>query len=135
MIDPICIGMVKEYVLKSDIENPTIWLIGSLDSMAASKIISQAGRVEFKDGKPVFVSDNDIADNDFTIVKYGLKGFKNFKINGEEVKFETTKERLGDEEMEVATKKILSMIPLYAIHELAMEIWGSNHVSPELRKN
>ena len=135
MIDPIAVGLTKEYVLKNDTENPTIWIIGSLDSMTAAKIISGAGRVEIKDGVPVFVASGNLADNDFLLVKYGLKGWKNFKIDGQEAQFETTKEKMLDREIDVITDKTLSSIPLFAIHELAMEIWGSNNIDTGIRKN
>ena len=95
----------------------------------------QSGTDRVKDGNPTFVSGGDIAEYDFTIVRFGLKGWKNYLLNGTEAVFETRKERIGDQEVDVPTDKTLSMIPLFAIHELAMEIWGSNNVNEDLRKN
>jgi len=135
MIDPIGIGLTKEYTLKSDKKNPTIWIIGAIDSMMAQKVASKIGRVEMVKGQPEFVPDEDIANHDFKLVKYGLKGFRNFKIKGEEVKFKTIKENFFDREVEVVHDDILKQIPLFAIHEIAMEIWGSNIVKEEEEKN
>ncbi len=136
MIDPIAVGLTKEYVLESDDkDNPTIWLISALDSLLASKIVSAMGKVEIQDDKPIFVPFNDLAENDFSIIKYGLKGFKNFKIDGVDIPFETVKEKSAGIEYDVVSQKTISQIPLFVIHELAMEIWGSNNVDKALRKN
>lgn len=136
MIDPIAFGQIKEYVLKSDKENPTIWLIGPLDSITKAKIISSFGRIEIKDSQPVYVQGElDLALNNFSIVKYGLKGFKNFKLGDKEIEFKTVKEKVFNKEIEAVSDEILKIIPLFAITELANIIWGENQVSAELIKN
>jgi len=135
MINPIAIGLTKEYVLKNDKVNPTVWIIGSIDSMMAAKIASESGQIEMVDGKPTFVVNEDIANNDFKLVRYGLKGFKNFSIDGKEVEFKFSKEKMMDHDIDVAHEDIIKMIPLFAIHELAMEIWKANQVSEEEGKN
>ena len=136
MIDPISVGQIKEYVLKSDKTNPTIWLIGPLDSITKSKIIASFGRIEIVDNKPVYVQGNiDFTQNNFVIVKYGLKGFKNFLLDGKEAEFKTTKEKVFDREIDVVSEDTLKIIPLFAINELASVIWGENQVSEELEKN
>lgn len=136
MVDPISVGMTKEYILEKDKKNPTVWTIGPLDSIQKSKFLASFGKIEVKDDKPVYVQgDIDFTQNNFTLVKYGLKGFKNFKLKGIEVKFITKKEKVFNVEMEVVVDEILRMIPLYAINELASEIWGENQVGEELEKN
>jgi len=136
MIDPISVGQIKEYALKNDKTNPTVWLIGPLDSITKSKIISSFGKVEIQDGKPVYVQGNiDFTQNNFTIVKYGLKGFRNFLLDGKEIEFKTNREKVFDREIEVVSEETLKVIPLFAINELASEIWGENQVSEELEKN
>lgn len=136
MIDPIAIGQTKEYVLKQDTVNPTIWLIGPLDSITKAKIIASFGRVEVKDGKTTYVQGNvDYALNNFLIVKYGLKGFRNFILDGKEVEFKVNKEKVFDREIDAVSDETLSMIPLFVINDLADEIWGENQVSEELAKN
>jgi len=136
VINPIAVGQTLEYTLKKDINNPTIWIIGPLDSITKGKMISQYGKVEIIDGKPVYVEkDNDAAMNNFSIVKYGLKGFKNFILNGVEVEFKTEKEKVFDHEIDVVAEETLKQIPLFAIAELANVIWGENEVNEALRKN
>src|SRR4030042_1635278 len=136
MIDAIAFGQIKEYVLKSDKENPTIWLIGPLDSITKAKIISSFGKIEIKDGNPVYVQgEMDLALNNFSIVKYGLKGFKNFKLGDKEIEFKTEKIKVFGADIEAVTEDVLKIIPLFAITELANAIWGENQVSEELAKN
>lgn len=131
MIDPISVGQTKEYILKLDKVNPTIWLIGPLDSITKAKILSSFGKVEIKDGQPVYVqSAESLGLNDFSIVKYGLKGFKNFKVE-----FKTNKEKVYNQEIDAVSDEVLKAIPLFAIRELADVIWGENRVSEELEKN
>ena len=135
-IDPIAVGQTKEYILKNDKINPTVWLIGPLDSIMKAKIVGKFGKIEIKDDKPIYVQSNiDFAENNFTIVRYGLKGFKNFLLDGKEVEFKTKKEKVFDYEIDVVSDETLKMIPLFAINELASEIWGENQVSAELEKN
>lgn len=136
MINPISVGQTIEYSLKNDTENPTIWIIGPLDSITKGKMVSQYGKIEVKDGKPVYIEkDIDAAMNNFNIVRYGLKGFKNYKLNGVDVEFKTKKEKLFDHEVDVVDDETLKCIPLFAIAELANVIWGENEVSEALRKN
>ena len=136
MVDPIAVGQTKEYVLKSDKTNPTIWLIGPLDSITKSKIIGSFGKIEIQDGKPIYVQGNiDFTQNNFLIVKYGLKGFKNFLLDGKEVEFKLNKEKVFNQEIEAVSDEVLKMIPLFAINELASVLWGENQVSEELEKN
>ena len=136
MIDPIAFGQTKEYVLKNDKVNPTIWIIGALDSITKAKIVSSFGKVEVKDGQPVYTqSEIDLSLNNFSIVKYGLKGFRNFKLDDKEVEFKVNKEKVFGNEIEAVSDEVLKSIPLYVIAELSNAIWGENQVSAELVKN
>jgi hypothetical protein len=136
MIDPISVGQTKEYVLKNDKVNPTIWLIGAIDSITKAKIISGFGKVEIQDNKPVYIQgEMNLALNNFAIVKYGLKGFKNFILDGNPIEFKTIKEKVFNAEIDAVPDEILKMIPLYAIAELSDVIWGENQVSKETIKN
>ena len=132
MVDPIAVGQILEYTLKNDTTDPTVWLIGPLDSITKARIISKLGKIEMKNGEAVYSQGEiDFTMNNFTIVKYGLKGVKNWKLNGEDIKFDTATEN----GITVVADEILKKIPLYAIAELANVIWGENQVNEELRKN
>ena len=67
----------------------------------------------------------------FSIVRYGLKGFKNFG----DIEFKTEKVKAFDRDIEIVPDEILAKIPLRIIHELSTTIWFGNKVSEELRKN
>jgi len=133
MIDPIAIGETKEHVSKFDKgKNPTIWLIGSLDSITKSKITASMINMEIVDGKPVVSRPkNADLDSDFTVVQHGLKGFKNFG----NVEFKSEKKNAFGEEIEMATLETIRQIPISIIRELSEAIWGENQVAEELEKN
>ena len=134
MIDPIAIGQTKEYVaqIEKNSENPTVWILGAIDSMEKSKIIVSGMDVSMEDdGTTTVKQKDDGISNDFKIVKYGLKGWKNFGT----LEFKTVKEKLFNRELDAVPDDLLKVIPLDIIHELAREIWEENHVSEKLEKN
>ena len=134
MIDPIVIGEVKDYVSKMDkSDNPTVWLIGSLDSIQKAKISSMMVSVQLIEGNPQVVQDKDIFMNysDFVVVSYGLKGWKNFGS----IEFKTEKKVLFGENFDVIPFETLKQIPLDIIRELAAIIWEDNSVNETLAKN
>ncbi len=133
MIDPLSIGVSIEYIAEEDrkSKNPTVWIIGSLDSFTQSKLISTLVDISVEDGKPKLEKLAQDNHPDFVIVKYGLKGFKNFG----DVVFKSEKVTLFGQELEEVSKDVLKVIPLSVIHELANVIWRGNKVSEELEKN
>jgi hypothetical protein len=146
MIDPIAIGQTKEYILKREREikdgegkvtkpanpNPTVWIIGALDSMEMNRVDSLSMKVEQIEGR-VVISRNaeEVFKKDFTVVRLGLKGFRNFGS----LEFKTDKVRLFDCEKDVVHDDVLKAIHPDVIYELSQEIWGSNKVDEELEKN
>ena len=146
MIDPIAVGQTKEYILISEREqkdekgnitkpaddNPTIWLIGPIDSMEQARIMSLQMEFDVVEGKTVAKRNKDaIMMADFTIVKHGLKGFRNFG-NAE---FKTEKFKFFDHEKEVVSDETIKLIHPDIIRELADVILSSNQVDEGLRKN
>lgn len=133
MIDPIAIGETKEYVSKLDKgEDPTVWFVGTIDSLTKAKIMAGFLNVTTVDGKQSVVKNQDgFIYSDFTIVEYGLKGFKNFG----KIEFETEKKKSFGQEIEIVKRDVLLQIPLEIIRELSDVIWGENQVSEELEKN
>ena len=126
MIDPIAIGQTKEYICKEDKVNPTVWIIGSIDSIEQAEILNKVSDKE-KD----VIDKNNSSLMLFEIIRFGLKGFKNFK----DVQFETETIKSMDKDRQVVTENIIKMIPFSIISELAMEIWGSNKISEAQEKN
>ena len=131
MIDPIAVGLTKEYIAEDDrtSEKPTKWFVGALDSFMQSKITSlHISDEEVTQGKK---RSEQLQEFNFSIVKYGLRGFENFG----DVKFKTEKIKAFDRDVEIVPDEIIAKIPLKIIHELAAAIWLGNKVSEELRKN
>ena len=134
MIDPIAIGQTKDYIseIEKDSKNPTIWIVGAIDSMEKSRILASGMVVSVDDEGKTIVKEKDFeVSNDFKIVKYGLKGWKNFG----DVEFKTVKEKLFDRDIDAIPEELLKIIPLEIIHELAREIWRENQASEDLEKN
>lgn len=136
MIDPIAVGEPKEFVVKEDLKSksPTTWFIGALDSIEKQRILSSNLIVSTDDkGSPTVETvekENEIL-NDFAIVKYGLKGWKNFGT----LEFRTEKVKLFDREIDAVPDDLLRRIPLFIIYQLSTEIWGENKVDENLEKN
>lgn len=133
MIDPLAVGLTIEYVVESDRKSvePTIWVLGALDSFTQSKLASSFFKISM-DGDTPKVEKNMVNDHpDFLVVKHGLKGFKNFG----NIEFKTEKSTMFNKELNIVPDEILGKIPLDVIHELAQVIWKGNNVSEDLRKN
>jgi hypothetical protein len=143
MIDPIAVGQTVNYVSKQEITiveekevvnpNATIWIIGAIDSIQKAQI--QATWVEIEEGadgeKKLSRNKSTFVTTDFDIVRYGLKGFKNFG----NAQFVTEKRKLFDREVEVVSDDTLKLIPIEIIRELSDAIWTGNQVSRDLEKN
>jgi len=150
MIDPIAIGQTKDFITKAERAapavkevkdakgnvttpaqparaaaiNPTIWIIGALDSIEKAQILSSLGDKEVNEK----MSSQMMV---FEIVKYGLKGFKNFGT----LKFATETIKSMDKEREVVPMDIIRRIPFILVNELAAEIWGENLITETEEKN
>ena len=126
MIDPIAVGLTKEYIAKQDRDSasPTIWIIGAMDSLTQSKLAFTFMRESEKS----HANENP----SFMVVKVGLKGFKNFGS----AEFRTEKSTMSSmEDIDVVPDDIIKMIPLHIIRELSEVIWQENQVTDDLKKN
>lgn len=138
MIKAVDIDAVCDYVCKDDRNVPeaerTIWKIGVLDSLTMADI-SQMD-VEFNpDSKEQKVRAN-IAGRDLDYVRYGLKGWTNFKnAKGEDIKpmFNTLSK--GNRPAQVLHDNCLRQIPPKIIQELAEVILSNNGLSEGEEKN
>lgn len=154
MIDAIAVGLTKEYIAKKEFtyetnkeskdfgkiigqpKNPTIWIIGAIDSIQKAQIMAAWVDVQVVDGQEQLIRNKqNFTDSDFEIVRFGLKGFTNFQCKGVEVIFKTEKRKLFNVEFDVASDETIRQIPLAIIRELADAIWNENHVNEDLAKN
>ena len=136
MINPIALGEVVEFVLPNDKENPTVWLIGAIDSILKTKLETSFMDVQFVDGKIGSIKPKlPLLEQNSRIVQFGLKGFKNFVLNGKDVPCKMEKLKFAGLETEVMSEETVKYIPRPVIIELASEIWKENQVSEEEEKN
>jgi len=136
MINPIALGETVEFVLPEDKNNPTIWLIGAIDSILKTKLEGSFMDIQIVDGKiNSLVPKIPILEQNIKIVQFGLKGFKNFVLNGEDVLCKMEKLKFSGLETEIMSEETIKYIPRNIIIELANEIWKDNQVSKEEEKN
>lgn len=131
MITPIALGAIKRYTAKDDKENPTVWLLGSIDSIAKTKILGDSIQVTIGDDDIPRVTPNlKPLEQDILIVKVGLKGYENFSVP-----FKTDTMKIGGTEIIAVSDDVIKVIPRNIISELSEEIWGENIVKETERKN
>ena len=139
MIRPISVGETVEYVLEDDKTNPTTWILGILDSLIKTRLTDLGMVYKYNSEAPkdsVAESHMNIAEQDFEFVKFGLKGFKNFKdTKGSEIVLKTEKKTIGNTEYDIVSEDTLKVIPRAAITELAKKIAEENLFSEDEEKN
>lgn len=114
MITGIDLNETLDYVCNEDKENPTTWKLGIIPSREMARI---ASGVASGAGIPMLMD----------IVKKGLRGWENFKVAGEDIKFNTDARGLED--------AILDIIPINIITELGTEILKINKLGDDDQKN
>ena len=139
MIRSINVGDTIDYTLKEDKEDPTVWVIGVLDSLLQSKLFDLGMVYKYNPDAPadsVAEAKLNIGEQDVEYVRFGLKGIKNFKNkDGNDIKFSTIKKVIGETEYTIVSDETLKCIPKYAIRELAQVIAAENKIKDEERKN
>ena len=121
-ITGISLSETKDYVSNLDnIEPKTIWKLGVLDA-------------------EVFASLGELVNNPLKmmleIVRFGLKGFENFKdANGNDVKFATISRNVGPYNYKVVSDSVLKIIPSNIINELGSEILQMSKLGESEAKN
>jgi len=139
MIRPINVGETIEYVLKDDKENPTTWILSVLDSLVKTRLNDLGMVYRYNPDAPkdsIAETRMNIAEQDLEFVRFGLKGFKDFKCkNGSEVPFKTIKKILGNTEYEVVSDETMKYIPRSALTELANKIAEENLLTGAEEKN
>ena len=135
-------GETKEHVSKyeTDKENPTVWILGTIDQLTRDKIDDMATSYEIDSEKPqggkalaVFHFNRIKTD----LVRVGLKGFRNFvhPETSKEIEFKTIATARFGSSHNVVSDQVLNMIPREVISELADEIDKMNKLSEEEVKN
>ena len=139
MLEAINIGETFEYSLKGDKKDPTIFILGILDSLIKTRLTDLGMVYKYNPEAPkdsFAEARMNIAEQDLEFVRFGLKGFKNFKDKkGDDIQFKTTKRTLANTEYEVVSDDTIKLIPRFAITELAQKIAEENKLTGPQRKN
>lgn len=120
-IKGISLAETKEFVSGYDKDEPkTIWKIGVLDS----EVFDLLG----EDKNPLRLMSD--------AVRFGLRGFENFKDgNGNPVKFDTVSRPVGAYNYKVVADHIMKIIPPQVKTELGMEILKISRLNEDEIKN
>ena len=120
-IKGISLGETKDFVSSFDKDEPkTIWKLGALDS----EVFDLLG----EDKNPLRLMSD--------AVRFGLRGFENFKDgNGNEVKFSTVSRAVGPYNYKVVSDSIMKLLPPQVKTELGTEILKMSKLNEEEVKN
>jgi hypothetical protein len=144
MVIPIDIAETKEYVLKVDrgnpAENQTIFILGVVDVLTRAKIEDLYLRWSYNqkggddDQATAKFSQNDL---NLDIVRFGLKGWKNFLLkDGSDVPFTMVSKGIqGLHPRQVIDDKGLRYLAAEWVAELADAIRKFNSIDDDTRKN
>jgi hypothetical protein len=115
------LGETQDYISQYDKEEPkTIWKLGVLDS----EIFDLLG----EEKNPLRIMSEAI--------RFGLKGFENFKdSNGNVVKFDTVSRAVGSYNYKVVANNIMKIIPPQVKTELGSEILKMSKLNEDEIKN
>lgn len=121
MITGINLSETKDYVSQYDkSESKTIWKLGVLNA-------------------EIFMSlgvDKNTLKIVFEVVRFGLKGFENFKDSvGNDIKFSTISQVYGMSNYQVVAENIMKIIPPEIITELGVEILKISKLKDDEIKN
>ena len=122
MISGVDVRRTRDYVLKADKDDPTVWKLGVLPAAVAGLLVDNT-----KTGNPFEII--------LTIVRLALKGWENFKMDGKDIEFRTEKEKLYGREVDLVADDLVNTIPINAISELAIEIQKDLALTATHRKN
>ena len=138
MVKAVDIDAVRNYVCKEDRalpeEEQTVFKIGVLNSLTMAEISKMD--VEFDPGSKEQKVRANIAGRDLDYVRYGLKGWENFKnAQGDEIKAIFNTISKGGRSAQVLHDNCLEQIPPRIIRELSLVILKENNLSEDEEKN
>jgi len=131
---------IIEYISEHDKDgtNPTVFQIGVVDALTIAKIEDGLTVFTIDPKNPESKTDTKLSTGkrETELVRAGLKGWKNFKDkNGNDLPFETIKQRATGKTVEVPNDTTLGRIPVVVFKELANVIYNQNKLSDEETKN
>lgn len=118
---------------RTEEDGATIWLLGVLDADIRARIGDKALVMEQgADGARMFLNQGT---RNLEAVRFGLKGWVNFKDDDEEVEYETIKRFVNSKPYDIVNDEGISHIPGHVLNEIGQRILVKNTMDEELRKN
>lgn len=141
MFTGIDINASRKYVSQNDPdkENPTVFLIGSLDPVVRAELEDESSLYEMSSQNPDDKTKVQLNLNkrQMTAVRFGLKGMENFldpkTLNP--VPFKTEKMMYAGKMRDAVPESMLAMIPHALRMELAEEVLNEAYLSEQEEKN
>jgi hypothetical protein len=132
-IKALNLHMTKEISHPDDSDDPTIWIIGAVDSRTFGHLSDKSLVVGVDANNPDGDADVKLARNNlaFEVVQAGLKGWKNFLDEKGDVPFKTERKTIGSRVYEVVSGDTLSRIPGNVLRWLADEIMTMNSLGAD----
>lgn len=134
-IKALTLEATTRYVSKfdPDQENPTIWVLGTLDSRVMAMLRDRSTRMMVDPSRPddeVETTINTDAVN-FDTVAYGLLDVENFGCDEGDVPFKTRQVNHYGAKYRMVETDFLRRVPMKIIRELAKKLLKDNMLSEE----
>ncbi len=138
-IQSIDLGHTQEYTSKYDEgDDPTIWILGTLDTRIRTMIEDIAWQYEANPNAPGDAKASasfNLGKSQTEFVQFGLRGFRNFKAGTRDVAFKTEQKVVNGMTYTVVADELIKIIPGQVMKELAEKIKEINRVDEDERKN
>ena len=126
----------KRVSFPGDKDNPTIWIIGAVDSRVYGHLSDASLVVAVDPSNPDGDADVKLANHAlaFSVVQCGLKGYENFKDDKGDVAWKTERKTVGSKSYEVVHTDILSLVPGKVLSWLSKQIMAINSLGADEEK-
>jgi len=115
MISGINLNEVVSFTAKNDKDNPTIWKLGVIPSLLFSKLTANINNSE----------------SAYKLLQLTIKGWENFG----DIKYETKKESVFGQDMEIVPIELIQRIPMPIMTEISKEVIRISRLTEEEQKN
>lgn len=136
----VCSGEVRNYESPNDPDpkSPTKFKLGVIEHRVRLYIddLTTEFEISSKNPKDSAKATMRVSLRGYNLVRFGLKGFENFKDkNGEDIGFSEDRIPVDGKSYTVVSEKVMTLLPYALISELAQQLDKQNTMSDEERGN
>jgi len=130
----------EEYISRYDSspDDPTVWIFGNLPSAIRREIEDKISnfqvRQETPDAEPVTIVTVRSREANWEIFRFGMRGWRNFLVDGEIYDFRTETVNRGGRTYNVVSNAVMIHVPNQIINELADRIWMKGQLQAREKK-